>query len=139
MYCQSNNWWRFHKILWRFQNTYMNFKSKCIIECLYFMIWPLFRFLGRNPSNFCLGILENLKHQKVIPDYWENKENWNILFDIELRNQLIFTHRYDERRWLLMLITLYSIFFHLISYLNLTYFVYDSSNFVNRMEFVVQI
>ena len=57
-------------------------------------------------------------------------KKWRILFDIELRNQLIFTNWYDERRWLLILITLYSTFFHLISYSNLTYFVHDCSNVV---------
>ena len=39
---------------------------KDIIECLYLMIWPFFRFLGRNLSNFFFGILENLRHQKDI-------------------------------------------------------------------------
>ena len=39
---------------------------KNIIECLYLMIWQLFRFLGRNLSNFCVGFLENLRHQKYI-------------------------------------------------------------------------
>ena len=29
-------------------------KSKCIIECLYFMVWPLFRVFGRNSSKFCI-------------------------------------------------------------------------------------
>ena len=27
MYCQSNNWWRFRRILWHSQNRYMNFKN----------------------------------------------------------------------------------------------------------------
>ena len=46
--------------------TWAIFKLKCIIECLYLMIWPLFRFLGRNLSNFFVGFLENLRHQKDI-------------------------------------------------------------------------
>ena len=37
-----------------------------IIECLYLMIWPLFRFLGENMSKFCVGFLENLRHQKDV-------------------------------------------------------------------------
>ena len=35
-------------------------------KCLYLMIWPLFRFLGRNLSNCFIGFLENLRYQKDI-------------------------------------------------------------------------
>jgi hypothetical protein len=41
---------------------------KCIkdmIGCLYLMMLPPFRFLGRNLSNFYV-FLENLRHQKDI-------------------------------------------------------------------------
>ena len=39
---------------------------KDIIECLYSMIWPLFRFLGRNLSKFFVGFLKNVRHKKDI-------------------------------------------------------------------------
>ena len=39
---------------------------KDIIECLYIMIWPLFRFFGQKSVKFFVGFLENLRHQKDI-------------------------------------------------------------------------
>ena len=30
------------------------------------MVWPLFNFVGRNLSNFCVGLLKNFQHQKFI-------------------------------------------------------------------------
>ena len=32
----------------------------------YLMIWPLFRFLGKNLSKFFVGFLEYFRHQKEI-------------------------------------------------------------------------
>ena len=39
---------------------------KDIQQCLYLMIWQLFRFLSRNLSSFLVVFLENLRHQKNI-------------------------------------------------------------------------
>ena len=48
--------------------------------CLYFMIWPLFRFWGRNLSNHSLFFLENLKtskrHSKIIWPVWADAVSW---------------------------------------------------------------
>ena len=37
-----------------------------IKKALIFLIQPTFRFQGRNFSNFCVGFLKKLRHQKVI-------------------------------------------------------------------------
>ena len=47
---------------------------KYIIECLYPMIWSLFRFLGRNLSNFFVGFFGKFKTSKS-----HSETNWPLV------------------------------------------------------------
>ena len=61
--------WSNHKIKALSYNIWSNLLLKCIkdvIECLYLMIWSLFRYLGQKSVKFFGGFLENLKFQKDI-------------------------------------------------------------------------
>ena len=43
IYCQSNNWWRFRKILWHFQNIWILWTIVCIWKkCLKMRKWAQF-------------------------------------------------------------------------------------------------
>ena len=70
---------------------------KDIIECLYLMIWPLFRFLGQKFVKFFGGFLENLRHLKdilkltdlyILSNWWwrfcqflwPSQKTWTLLY-----------------------------------------------------------
>ena len=52
---------------------YLSLGTIVLYGAIIFLMWPLFRFWGRNLSNFALFFLENLIHQK------HSEINWPLI------------------------------------------------------------